>query len=80
MAVWFMRWLQGLLCKQSPLLDVDIAVRAGRMRTPISDHRDDAMGARARAHAFANKGAIIQKGLQAVRSVKGAHHHEGRNA
>ena len=77
MAVWFMRWLQGRLCGQSFLFDVDITRGA---KTPILDHRDDAMGARARAHAFANKGAIIQKGLQAVRSVKGAHHHEGRNA
>ena len=77
MAVWFMRWLQGMLCGQSFLFDVDITRGA---KTPILDHRDDAMRARARAHAFANKGAIIQKGLQAVRSVKGAHHHEGRNA
>ena len=76
MAVWLMRWLQGMLCWQSLPFDVDITRGA---RTPIIDHRDDAMRARARAHAFANKGAIIQTGLQAGRSVKGAHHHEGRN-
>jgi hypothetical protein len=48
MAVWFMRWLQGVPCKQSPLFDADIAARAGRTRTPINDHGDDALRARAR--------------------------------
>jgi hypothetical protein len=58
MAVWFMRWLQGLLCKQCPLFDVDIVARAGRTRTPIYDHRDDVMRAQERAHAFTCGGAM----------------------
>jgi hypothetical protein len=56
MAVWFMRWLQGMLCEQSLLFDREITRPA---QTPINDHRDDALGARERAYAFANAGALI---------------------
>ena len=58
MVVRFMRWLQGVPCEQFPLFDVDIATGAGNARTPINQHRDDALAARERAHAFTNGGAI----------------------
>lgn len=59
MAVWFMRWLQGTLCEQSPLFDADIAAGARETQTPTSDRRDDALRAPERALAFTHGGAII---------------------
>ena len=59
MAVWFMRWLQGVPCEQFPLFDVDIASRAASTQTPVTDHRDDAWHARERVPAIACGGGII---------------------
>ncbi len=57
MALWFMRWLQGVLCKQFPMFD--IAAGAGRAPTPIDDHRDDALRGQMHTHASICGGAII---------------------
>jgi hypothetical protein len=59
MAVWFMRWLQGTLCEQTPLFDADIATGARATQTPTKDRQDDALRARERALAFTHGGAII---------------------
>jgi hypothetical protein len=75
MAVWFMRWLQGVLCGQSSLFDVDMAAFGGSTRKPANDHRDDALSARARAHALHLPKRSYLKGALARR-----YHHEGRNA
>ncbi len=57
MALWFMRWLQSVLCKQFLVFDIDGG--AGRARTSINDHRDDALRAQVRTHASICGGAII---------------------
>jgi hypothetical protein len=60
MAVWFMRWLQGLLCEQSALFHVDIATDAGSVGTPTNDRRDNVLRTRECAHALNYGGAIAQ--------------------
>jgi hypothetical protein len=59
MARWFMRWLQGTLCEQSPLFDADIAPGARDTQTPTNDRQDDALCTKERALAFTHGGAII---------------------
>ncbi len=58
MAVWFMRWLQCLLCEQSTLFHAEIAADAGRAGTPQNDRRDNVLRTRERAHALNHGGAI----------------------
>lgn len=59
MAVWFMRWLQCLLCEESSLLHVEIASDAGRVETPTNDRRDNVLRTRELAHALNHGGAIV---------------------
>ena len=46
MAVWFMRWLQGVPREQSPPFDVDITPGAGSARKSTSHRRDCALRTR----------------------------------
>jgi hypothetical protein len=59
MAVWFMRWLQCLLCEESSLYHVEIANDAGRVETPTTDPRNNVLRARQHAHALNHGGAIV---------------------
>jgi len=59
MAVWFMRWLQCLLCEESSLFHVEIATDAGRAETPTNDRRDNVLRTRELAHALNHGGAIV---------------------
>jgi len=59
MAVWFMRWLQCLLCEESSLFHVEIATDAGRVETPTNDRRDNVLRTRELAHALNHGGAIV---------------------
>jgi hypothetical protein len=59
MAVWFMRWLQCLLCEEfTLLLSRQIATGSGRAGTPTNDRRDNVLRTRERAHALNHGGAI----------------------
>ncbi len=58
MAVWFMRWLQCLLCEAFNLFRAAIAADAGRLETPTNDRRDNVLRTRQRAHALNHGGAI----------------------
>ena len=60
MAVWFMRWLQYLLCEEATLFHVDIASDAGSVGTPTNDRRDNVLRTRERAHAL-NYGDAIAR-------------------
>jgi hypothetical protein len=57
MAVGFMRWLQGLPCDQFNLFHGEIATDAGTVGTPTNDRRNNALPARAPAHALNHGGA-----------------------
>jgi hypothetical protein len=57
MAVWFMRWLQGLPCDEFTLFHAEIATDAGRPGIPTNDRRDNALRTRVRARALNHAGA-----------------------
>jgi hypothetical protein len=58
MAVWFTRWLQGLLCEEFTLFHAGIATGAGRPGTPTNDRRYNVLRTRERASASNRRGAI----------------------
>jgi hypothetical protein len=79
MAVWFMRWLQGVLCEQYPLFDICIAGFAAGMRAPSINSRDDAIrGKRARFHLPNGNQPEGTPGRRQIGRVPCLH--EGRNA
>jgi hypothetical protein len=57
MAVWFMRRLQGLPCKQFALFHAEIAIGAGRPETPTNHRRNNVVRTRRRAPALNHAGA-----------------------
>jgi hypothetical protein len=60
MAVWFMRWLQGLPRQGLPRDDATLsrAEIATDAETPTNDRRDNVLLTRERAHALNYGGAI----------------------
>jgi len=80
MAVWFMRWLQGELCEQSPLFEVRIASFAASTRAPTINGSDDAFGAHARARFRLPSRNHLKGGPRRHQIDRGPHHYEGRNA
>ena len=80
MAVWFMRWLQGVLCEQPPLFHVRIASFAASMRAPSINGRDDAFRTRARARFHLLSRNHLKGGPRRHQIDRGPHHHEGRNS
>jgi len=80
MAVWFMRWLQGVLCEQSPPFDLRIASFAASTRAPSINGRDDAF----RAHALTRFHLLSRNHLEGDprrhQIDRSPHHRERRNA
>jgi hypothetical protein len=58
MAVWFIHWLQRLLCEEFTLSRAEIAIGVARVGTPTNDRRDNVLRTRERAQALNHGGAI----------------------
>jgi hypothetical protein len=58
MAVWFMRWLQCLLCEEFTLFRAEIATDAEEWEHQQNDRRDNVLRIRECAHALNHGGAI----------------------
>jgi hypothetical protein len=80
MAVWFMRWLQGVLCEQSPLFDA-----ASPALPEAREHHQSIVGMtrfapQARVRLHPSRRNHLKGGSRRHQIVRGPYHREGRSA